>query len=151
VSYGRALKDITWRERLLSEVGKHLDMARVHFVGRVKYRDYLRVLQASTVHVYLTYPFVLSRSLLDAMAAGCVVVGSRTCPVEEVIRDGENGRLVEFFNKEQLVEAVVDACAGRESFGSMRAAARASVMQRYDLRTVCLPRQVAMLGRGDGS
>lgn len=151
VSYGRALKDITWRERLLSEVSRHLDMARVHFVGRVKYRDYLRVLQVSTVHVYLTYPFVLSWSLLEAMAAGCVVIGSRTSPVEEAIRDGENGRLVEFFNKEQLVEAVVDACAERETLGSMRAAARASVMQRYDLRTVCLPRQVQMLGRCDGS
>lgn len=148
VSYGRALKGTTWRERLLSEVGKHLDAARVHFVGRVKYRDYLRVLQVSTAHVYLTYPFVLSWSMLEAMAAGCVVVGSRTAPVEEVIRDGENGWLVDFFEKEQLVEVVASACARREGLGSMRAAARATVMQRYDLRTVCLPRQVEMLGMG---
>lgn len=148
VSYGRALKGTTWRERLLSEVGKQLDSARVHFVGRVKYRDYLRVLQVSSVHVYLTYPFVLSWSMLEAMAAGCVVIGSRTSPVEEVIRGGENGWLVDFFDKEQLVDAVVDACAQREGLGLMRAAARATVMRRYDLRTVCLPRQVGMLGMG---
>jgi glycosyltransferase involved in cell wall biosynthesis len=146
VSYGRALKGTTWRERLLAEVGKELDAARVHFVGRVKYRDYLRVLQVSTAHVYLTYPFVLSWSMLEAMAVGCVVVGSRTSPVEEVIRDGENGRLVDFFDREELVDAVVDVCAQRERLCPMRAAARATVVQRYDLRAVCLPRLAEVLG-----
>ena len=97
MSYGRKPPDgRTWRQTLLAEVGAKLDLSRVHFLGRVPYATFVNALQVSSAHVYLTYPFVLSWSMLDAMAAGCVVVGSATAPLKEVIRDGENGVLFDF-------------------------------------------------------
>ncbi len=97
-SYGRMpLEGGTWREKMLAEVGQDLDMSRVHFLGKVSYSLLLQIYQISSAHVYLTYPFVLSWSMLEAMAAGCVVIGSRTPPVEEVITDEVNGLLFDFF------------------------------------------------------
>jgi glycosyltransferase involved in cell wall biosynthesis len=145
VSYSRPLKGRTYRQHFLDEVGDRLDLTRVHFLGHLSFADYLRVLQISTAHIYLTYPFVLSWSMLEAMAAGCVVVGSRTAPVEEVIENGRNGILVDFFDRAHLIDAVIGVCANREARGAMRCAARATVVGRYDLETVCLPRQVALL------
>lgn len=108
VSYGKRPTDApNWREKMLREVS--LDPTRTLFTGKLPYNDYLKVLQVSAAHVYLTYPFVLSWSLLEAMASGCLVIGSRTAPVEEVIRDGENGLLVDFFDTEGIVERVVEA------------------------------------------
>ena len=109
VSYGRAPGGgKTWRQAMLEEVGEKLDPARTHFLGKVPYADYKRVLQLSAAHLYLTYPFVLSWSMLEAMATGCVVVGSDTAPVREVIEDGVNGRLVGMFDAEQLVHRTVE-------------------------------------------
>jgi len=96
VSYGKPPPDgLTWRQHMLNEVA--IDPARVHFLGRLSREAYLRLLQVSAAHVYLTVPFVLSWSMLEAMAAGCLIVGSATPPVQEVIADGENGVLVDFF------------------------------------------------------
>jgi glycosyltransferase involved in cell wall biosynthesis len=93
--------------------------------------------------VYLTYPFVLSWSLLEAMSAGCLVVGSRTPPVEEVIRDGENGLLVDFFSPEGIA-ARVDEALNMDST-LMRQRARATVIENYDLKRVCLPKQLQLV------
>ncbi|MET0743359.1 MAG: glycosyltransferase, partial [Microvirga sp.] len=81
----------TWKEKLLAEVGPRIDHERVHFLGRLPYKDLLNLFRLSTVHVYLTSPFVLSWSLIDAMACGCAIVASDTTPVREVIEDGRNG------------------------------------------------------------
>ncbi|MEO3715945.1 glycosyltransferase, partial [Roseateles flavus] len=92
VSYGARPKDAkNWREKMLAEVGSQLDPTRTHFMGKLPYADYKRVLQVSSAHVYLTYPFVLSWSCLEAMATGCYVVGSDTAPVREVLDPGAEG------------------------------------------------------------
>jgi glycosyltransferase involved in cell wall biosynthesis len=146
VSYGsRPRSGGNWREVMLAEVGTQLPMDRVHFLGGLPYADYLRVMQVSACHVYLTYPFVLSWSCLEAMSAGKVVVASGTGPVREVIEDGVNGRLFDFFDGASLVEQVVEVLADPAGFAGMGARARASVVARYDLRTRCLPQLMALL------
>lgn len=146
VSYGSALPGgETYKAKYLAEVGSSLDMSRVHFVGAVPYSVFLNLIQISAAHVYLTYPFVLSWSMLEAMAAGCVVIGSATQPVEEVIRNGENGLLVDFFSPDELSCAVVDVLARPQAFLAMRRSARQTIMSRYDLKRVCLPKHLALI------
>jgi glycosyltransferase involved in cell wall biosynthesis len=148
VSYGRRPeKAASYRAQLLAELDGELDLKRIHFLGHLTYQQYLTVLQISTAHVYLTYPFVLSWSLLEAMSAGCYVIGSRTPPVEEVIRDGENGQLADFFDVEGLADAIATAIARRDDAltNSIRSAARETVITRYDLNTVCLPAYLDLL------
>ncbi|HTZ37035.1 MAG TPA: glycosyltransferase family 4 protein [Stellaceae bacterium] len=148
VSYGRRpTRARSWREQLLAELQGQLDPSRIHFLGRINYPQYLAVLRISSAHIYLTYPFVLSWSLLEAMAAGCAVVASRTPPVEEVIRDGENGYLVDFFDGDALAERVGELLRERERHEPMRAAARQTVVERFDLARVCLPAYLALLRR----
>jgi glycosyltransferase involved in cell wall biosynthesis len=148
ISYGPRLpKGQTFKELMLAEVGSSLDMQRVHFLGKVPYSSFLKVLQVSRVHIYLTYPFVLSWSMLEAMSAGCLVVGSRTPPVEEVVRDGENGWLVDFFSPDQIADRAIEALADGGAHVGMRARARRTVMEQYDLRSVCLPAQLLMVNR----
>jgi glycosyltransferase involved in cell wall biosynthesis len=89
------------------------------------------VLQVSAAHVYLTYPFVLSWSLLEPMATGCPVIGSRTPPVEEVIRDRENGLLVDFFDREEMANRVIEALESPEEFVELREQAREEIAARF--------------------
>lgn len=143
VSYGgRPAEAANWREKMLGEIGPLPD--RVHFTGRIPYADYLRLLQLSSVHVYLTYPFVLSWSMLEAMATGAFVVGSRTPPVEEVIKDGHNGWLVDFFDVPAMASRVSEALAWRKEVPVLRAAARETVVSRYALKS-CLAEQKALI------
>lgn len=143
VSYGSRPKNGgTWSDVMLAEIGPLPD--RVHFTGRIPYQDYLRLLQVSSVHVYLTYPFVLSWSMLEAMAAGAFVVGSATAPVEEVIEDGRNGWLAPFFDIAALSERVADALAVRADVDHLRKAARQTVVSRYALKD-CLRQQMALI------
>ncbi len=153
VSYGAAPKEGSWKTRFLDEVRDRLDLSRIHFMGRVPYDRLVDLMHVSRAHAYLTYPFVLSWSMVEAMAAGAMVVGSRTAPVEEVIEDGVTGRLVNFLDVKAWSSALTDALARPEAYVAMRQAARAMVLARYDLRGVCLPRQVDFLTRlaqGDG-
>ncbi len=146
VSYGaQPPKDKTWKQMFRDEVAGHLDMSRVHFVGKIPYSRYLRVLQVSSVHVYLTYPFVLSWSMLEAMSAGCLVVGSRTPPVEEMIVDGKNGLLVDFFDAGGFADAVDSVLSHPDRMQDLRDAARCMVIERYDLKTRCLPQIVRII------
>ena len=131
-SYGPAPQGApNWRSKLLA--GTSLDPARVHFLGQIPYARYRSLLQVSAAHIYLTYPFVLSWSLLEAMACGCVLIGSATAPVEEVIVHGDNGLLVDFFDHEALAAAVSEVLAAPERFLAMRVRAAATVAQRYSL------------------
>ena len=143
VSYGRAAPDgQSWKNIFLQEVIHQIDRSRVHFVGNLSYQNFLSVLQVSTVHVYLTYPFVLSWSLMESMSAGCAVIASDTGPVREVIRHGENGRLVDFFNKDQLAGEIIALLANPASRESLGKVARQHIIENYDLQSICLPRQM---------
>jgi len=149
VSYGvRLPPGETYRARLLRELDGRIDLSRVQFTGRIPYGQYRDLLRRSSVHVYLTYPFVLSWSLLEAMSAGCLVIGSRTAPVEEVIRDGENGFLVDFFSPQAIAAKVDEVLSGNEE--PIRQRARQTIVERYDLRRVCLPAQLEMVSRLQG-
>ena len=132
--------------RMLDEIGAVPGMDRVHFLGRVAYKDYINLLQVSTVHAYLTYPFVLSWSMLEAMAAGCVVVASSTAPVTEVIEDGVNGVLTDFFDVDGLCERITAALRDRPGHAALRERARATIVERYDLNGICVPRQLELIG-----
>jgi len=143
VSYGAPPKEGSWRDIFFAEVKAELDLGRVHFMGRIPYTEYIRLLQVSAVHVYLSYPFVLSWSLLEAMSAGTLVVASATPPVREVVAHGENGLLVDFFSPAALAEQIVAALDAPEDFAQLRREARRTIVERYDLQRICLPQQIA--------
>ena len=120
LSYGRPHESgRPWREVILEEVD--VDRSRIHFLGKLPYDDYIRLLQVSAAHVYLTTPFILSWSTLEAMAAGCLLIASDTEPVREVVEDGVNGLLIDFFDSDGLAERIL-ACLSDP--GAIRAAAR---------------------------
>ena len=127
----------SYKERYLAEVRDRLDCSRIHFLGRVPYATLRALFRLSSAHVYLTYPFVLSWSVMEALACECLVIGSKTPPVEEVIRHGENGLLVDFFDRESLVETVTRALHSPEQFAPLRKKARETIVQGFEL-TTCL-------------
>ncbi|SHJ99569.1 glycosyltransferase family 4 protein [Propionispora hippei] len=143
VAYGKPLAEgRSYKTAMLEKVP--LDMARIHFTGLLRKGDYLKVLQASSVHVYLTYPFVLSWSMLEAMAAGCVVVASDTSPVVEVISDSVNGLQVSFFSPQDIAAKVVDVLAHPGEYNELRLRARKTILERYALHKL-LPIQMNLL------
>ena len=130
VSYGRApVNAKNHREKMLAEVT--IDESRVHFTGHLGYADYLIVLQISTAHVYLTVPFVLSWSMLEAMAAGCIVIGSNTAPVVEVIEHGKNGFLTDFFDVQKMVDSICEVLENNTKLGHIRQNARNTICEQY--------------------
>lgn len=141
----------TYREMLLAEAGSTLDVERVHFLGQVPNSTYVNVLQISSVHIHLTYPFVLSWSFVEAMSAGCIVIGSATPPVLEVLRDRENGLVVDFFSTDQICDRVDEVLDHPDRMQSLRDAARAAAIQNFDMTTVTLPRWCELIkGLADG-
>jgi glycosyltransferase involved in cell wall biosynthesis len=148
VSYGRKPEGAAnWKEKVLAEMDGELDLGRVHFTGRVPHDALHELFRVTAAHVYLTYPFVLSWSMLEAMACGALVVGSDTPPVAEAITHGENGLLVPFFAPETIAERVLGVLADPQAHAPLATAGRASIVRRYDLRTVCLPRQLELVER----
>lgn len=141
--YG-ARPDFPHKEQLLAELEGQINLDRIYFPGRLAYADFLRLLAISSCHVYFTIPFVLSWSLLESMAAGCVVVGSDTAPVREVIRHGENGLLVDYFNPDALANQMHAVLSDPGAYASLRLAARRTVISHYD-RADCLVRHHALI------
>jgi glycosyltransferase involved in cell wall biosynthesis len=151
VSYGRRPPaGANWKDYMLAEVGSRLDLKRVHFVGWLPYQQYLAVLQISTAHVYMTYPFVLSWGLLEAMAAECVVIGSKTAPVEEVIDGTHNGYLVDFFDTKAWADRICSVLENPGHTARMRRNARRTVIENYDLNTKCLPGHLGLIRQLSG-
>lgn len=146
VSYGRRLPDgETYRSRYRRELGDALDERRVHFLGKIPYGKFLDVLRLSSAHVYLTYPFVLSWSLLEAMSCACPVIASDTPPVREVIEAGRNGVLVDFFDHQQLAAQIVRLLAEPDRLQAQRAQARRDIEQGFDLERTSLPRLIGLV------
>jgi len=146
--YGAAAPEgRTWAELILEEVRDKVDMSRIHFTGRVPYETFIDALSLSWAHVYLTYPFVMSWSLLEAMACECLIIGSDTAPVRDAITAGENGLLVDFFDHDALSAALIEASREPRSFDQLRRAARQTVEARYDRARVCLPAWMGLIER----
>jgi glycosyltransferase involved in cell wall biosynthesis len=146
VSYGsRPPAGKTWKQIFIDEVRDQIpdqDWARVHFLGRVPYDVFLSLIQVSRVHVYLTYPFVLSWSLLEAMSAGAAIVAGDTEPVREVMAHGQTGMLVDFFDKDDLVSKTITLLDDPIKRNHLGQAAREFVVNRFDLKRICLPQHL---------
>ncbi|MFN6470715.1 MAG: glycosyltransferase family 4 protein [Nostoc sp. SerVER01] len=132
VAYGKNLPDgKTYKQLMLEKLS--LDLSRLHFTDSLPYHEYLQVLQASSAHIYLTRPFVLSWSMLESMSVGCVLVASKTAPVLEVIQDGVNGLLVDFFSPQNIANRVEEALDNPQEMSAIRANARATILKHYDV------------------
>ena len=143
-AYGKEPPAGSWRDLSLAQIRGRYDSSKVHFPGNLAYGQFLQLLKLSSCHVYLTYPFVLSWSLLEAMSTGIPIVGSSTAPVQEVIRDGVNGLLVDFFSPDQLANAVTDLLRNRERADLLGMAARETILADYSLER-CVPRQLQLM------
>lgn len=141
--YSRARSDgKTWGQYMRETVA--VDETRVHFLPFSSYETYRRLLQASTVHIYFTVPFVLSWSMLEAMSCGCLLIASDTEPVREVIQDQKNGLLTPFWDEQALAEKIIHCLEYPEQYASMRIAARETVLKHYNLKQL-LPKQLEIL------
>lgn len=146
--YGGAHSSGTsWKELILNEVRDRIDLNRLHFVGRVPYPQLLNILRIGRAHVYMTYPFVLSWSMLEAMSLGCVVIGSNTAPVAEMIEDGVTGHLVDFFDQQGWVDKILHCLEDPDAQAGIRSAARQHIVQNYDFDTVCFPQLHKLITR----
>ncbi|MDM9586205.1 MULTISPECIES: glycosyltransferase family 4 protein [unclassified Nostoc] len=149
VAYGKNLPDgQTYKQLMLEKLS--LDLSRLHFTDRLPYNEYLQVLQASSAHVYLTRPFVLSWSMLEVMAAGCLLIASKTAPVLEVVQDGVNGLLVDFFSPQNIANRIEEALNNPQEMNAIRANARATILKRYDLAKL-LPQHLQWMFAGKNS
>jgi glycosyltransferase involved in cell wall biosynthesis len=146
----------TWRQAIFEPLAPQLDLSRIHFLDRVAHDRMLAALRLSTAHVYYSYPFVLSWSLVEAMASGCYVIGSDTGPVRDAIQDGVNGRLLPFFDVNALSQALIDACRAPQESLPLRAAARETAVASFSRAKGCaawldLLRELGLTLPADGS
>lgn len=139
VCYGPKLANTTYKKLMLEKLD--LDLNRVHFVGGLPFNEYVNLLQITSAHVYLTYPFVASWSLLDSMSCACPVVASSTEPVKEFIEHGKNGLLFDFYNINEQVEKIEYALDHKEEMKPIRENARATIVENYNLKNL-LPKHI---------
>ena len=144
VSYGSMCPEGEWSDRFLAEIEGQYDPSKVHFIGPIAHDKFIHILQLSQAHVYLTYPFVLSWSLLEAMSIGCAVVGSDTLPVREVIEDGRNGLLVDFFDPQKIASRIAHLLKNRNHAQELGKAARETILNNYQLND-CVQRHLALM------
>ena len=148
VSYGAKPPDgKTYKDMFLDEVREDLKdhINQIKFLGRVDYKSLLSVFAISSAHIYLTYPFVLSWSMLEAMSMGSLVIGSKTEPVTEVLKDNENGLLVDFHDHDALAKKVNECLSNKSDYDEIRKKARDTIIENYDLNSVCLPKQLELV------
>lgn len=146
VSYGRKSKHPGGlRAEMEAEVGAEIDWNRTHFLGQVPYSKFCEVIQLSRCHIYLTMPFVLSWSLLEAMSMQATVVASDVAPVREAVSHGDTGMLVDFFDPGALADQVIDVLANPGAYAHLGPAARAHVVEKYDFLTRCLPEHIRQM------
>jgi glycosyltransferase involved in cell wall biosynthesis len=129
---GQAPEGKTWRQLIFE--GLEIDASRLHFMGKAPHAQMLAAMRLSTAHVYYTYPFVLSWSLIEAMASGCYVIGSDTAPLHDAVVDGVNGRLLPFFDVAALSQALIEACRDPQASAPLRAAARETAVAKFSSR-----------------
>jgi len=147
VAYGKNLPEgKNYKDVMLEKFP--LDLSRVHFTGYLAYSEYLKVLKASSVHIYLTRPFVLSWSMLEALSTGCLIVGSNTAPVKEVIQDGVNGLLVDFFSPKEIADRVEEVLNHPDRMAQIREKARETIFKKYDLAKL-LPQHLKWIETGE--
>lgn len=140
ISYGRALGGPdTFRQRLMKELGDTVDWSRVHFAGQMPYDDLISLLRLSRTHVYLTAPFVISWSMMEAMSLEKVVIASDNAPVRQFIEPGKTGLLVDFFNPAQLGETIASVLEKPGDHVPIGQAARRAMIEKYDFNTVAYP------------
>lgn len=146
VSYGSKLPTgENYREHYVNELGDQVDWNNVHFTGKLTYGQYRSVLQISSVHIYLTYPFVLSWSMLEAMAVGCTIVASATAPVKEVIEHNKQGLLVDFFDIQGIANEISNVLDNPDNYSHLGNAARELVVRKFDLARVTLPQWIELV------
>ena len=133
------------RAEMAAELQGKVDWERVHFVGKVPYPDFKKLVQISRCHIYLTMPFVLSWSLLEAMSMQATIVASDVAPVREAVSHGKTGLLVDFFDPDALAAQVVEVLANPQDHAHLGPAARAHVVEHYDFLTRCLPEHLARI------
>ena len=147
VSYGSTPKNgKSHKDNFYNEVKELLtDESKLLYLGVVAYDNLLKLLNIASVHVYLTYPFVLSWSVLEAMALENIIVGSKTEPVEEVIKHNKNGLLVDFFDYDQIAETVNNVLSNPQKYNQIRKNARKTIIDNYDLKKVSIPKQMKIV------
>lgn len=133
------------RGEMEEELGDQIDWSRVHFLGKVPYEDLCRIIRISRCHIYLTMPFVLSWSLLEAMSMQATVVAADVAPVREAVTHGETGMLVDFFDPAALAAQVSDVLANPGAYAHLGPKARAHVLKHYDFLSHCLPEHIAQI------
>ena len=145
VSYGKQRDDGKgWLSALREQHGEKLDWSRIHPLGVVPHKILRSIYQVSSAHVYLSYPFVLSWSMLEAMSSGCLVIGSDTDPVKEVIKHGHNGLLVPFKSSKELSDSVLWSLRPNNYSNSIKSNARKTIIEKYELGE-CLQKQVNLI------